>query len=159
METLSGFLLSVLGQVLSLVILFLLVVLILLYIYLGMRDLVTILKNFNIVRADYCREGSCGFYYFDKLSGMRSCLNPLIGQTRFKKLSGTGDHKGCRWSMTSYGHKSPFENRQEYLALLGAFRSESAWWKIITVLLGLVLLQLGVIKLYEVTKDLLDFLR
>ena len=56
------------GNVASLVLLIGVVVLLLFYIWLGLRDLIVIARNFNYERAEICRWKKCGLYLYDETS-------------------------------------------------------------------------------------------
>ena len=116
------------------------------YLYVGIRDLYIFFHNFNLPRAEYCRWNSCGLFYFDPQRRVSRCLNPLVSVREFQKRSRGQNAPGCRWSVAAVPERTPFMQKDDYLAYYQAFRGEGMWWRIISIIMGILLLHLGVVE-------------
>jgi len=117
-----------------------------LYLFIGIRDLIIVLKNYNILRADFCRDQVCGLYRPHNNPKKRRCLNPYISERKFMKLSASGNHKGCYWSFQLREDLSDYEHESIYLEIIRTFRGEKIWWKFITILMVIILILFGLFK-------------
>jgi len=151
---LSSDILVLIGDSFAVILLIAVLILILIYIYLGLRDLFIIMNNFYFDNAENCRLKSCGFFYTDSRTAKKTCLNPFVSRRKFDRISKSGDHKGCMYSMQLIDDLTPREHVKEYLDLYKAFNSGNIWWKIITILFGLAILQLGILSLKEIIENL-----
>lgn len=119
------------------------------YLYIGVRDLYIFFRNFNRPPAEYCRWKSCGLFYFDHKNRVAQCLNPLVSIREFQKRSRGQNAPGCRWSVAAIPERTPFQQRDDYLSYYQAFRREDMWWKIITIIMGLLMFSIGIVGIKE----------
>jgi hypothetical protein len=127
------------------------------YIWLSFREILVTLRNYNLPRAKYCNPKFCGFFHHIGDSS-KSCMNPIVREKKFIKLSQNLNQPGCKLSVElreqSGERRLASEYRKEYLELYNAFHISKLWWRIVTILVSIFLLIAGTIA----TDKLIDML-
>lgn len=137
-------------------ILFFLIFLILLSLYLWhvLGDIIVILKNYNFPRAKKCHWSSCGLYFHEESDPQtKGCLSPLVSDSFFKKRSKGGNQPGCRHSIQVREHDTPRKPAKDYLEefmkMRSGFNVYKEWWGIIVIVACIFLWILSIISLYD----------
>ncbi|MBI5291974.1 MAG: hypothetical protein HY872_08875 [Chloroflexi bacterium] len=130
-----------------------------LYLWYALRDILVVIRNYNLRPAKRCHWTSCGFYHHDEDDPQtKDCLNPLVGPAFFDALSREGNQPGCHYSIQvreiDVQRKLATDYRKEFLETYTAFSVYSTWWKVVTVLAGVLLLYFGVFNLAEALKTI-----
>ena len=100
--------------------------------------------------------GYCGLYYqIESDPESKDCLSPF-GRMFFENLSMHGNQPGCHYSIQireiDEPRKPAADYQKEFLDVYKAFNVYNIWWKVITILIGIVLFFLGIFNLEESLK-------
>lgn len=129
-------------------------VLLVLYLWHALVDIVVVLSNYNFRRANKCHWSSCGLYYHSEDDPLtKDCLSPF-GRFLFEKVSKGGDKPGCRYSIQvreiNKPRKPAADYQKELFETYSAFQIYTIWWKIITISVGVLLLGFGMLNLFDI---------
>jgi hypothetical protein len=125
------------------------------YVFVGIRDMVAVLRNFGRERAGACSAEDCGFYHSrGPEPHSAACLNPHVSRVAFRSHSSRPRRTGCRVSFRVRGNPAERESAHaylsEYLELVSAFGGSAAAWRIVLVLAGCGLLAWGVVRFEQI---------
>ena len=133
----------------------LLVVFLVTYLMMSIRDIRAVLRHYNLPRALLCRWDTCGFYHIDALTDPESkaCLSPYVSRRCFVKRSRGGLQLGCRYSIRvreqETERRPAVEYLAEYLQMVASLRVALVSWPLIMLLLGMMLILLGLIEIKD----------
>ena len=129
-------------------------ILLTLYLWFALREVVIVLNNYNVRPAERCHWSSCGVYHHDEadpLSG--ECLNPQVRKPFFDRRKKGGNQPGCRYSVQVREIKErrkPAENYlQEYLDISSTYQTSNILWRLVKIGGGISLWVLGAIGLND----------
>lgn len=130
-------------------------VLLALFLWFALNDLVVLLKNYNLRRADRCHWASCGFYDHNEMDPETAeCLNPFVSKPSFDKRRSGGNQSGCRRSVQvreiRMDRKPADDYLKELLSLHSAFSKIP--WRLVTIGGSIALSALGIIGLPDFIK-------
>jgi len=119
-------------------------VLLSLYLVYALRDILVVIKNYNFRQAQKCHWASCGLYHHDEDDPQsKDCLHPFVGKPFFERLSRHGNQPGCDHSIqvreVDVPRKPAIDYRKEFLDIYSTLNVYGIWWKVITILVGILL--------------------